>query len=205
VNYQELSATSRLNVIGNCGNDKPNSVYILPGDTTLSLATELQYELWGLWTNGCEMRLTKNNADNWYSADQSIVSIDKKDGLAFAKKIGKTTIQADYQNLSAPAVNIEVTAEEVLSVSIQPSANAAIAKGASQNYICSARTVIGGIEQPERFVTGEASFTSSQNTIAVIGANDGTNQIVNAKNKIGDTTIACHYGGKSSSSSLMVQ
>jgi len=205
VNYQEMSATSSLSIIGDCGNDKPNSVYILPGDTTLSLATELQYELWGLWKNGCEMRLTKNNADNWFSADKSIVSIDKKDGLAFAKKIGKTTIQADYQSLSAPAVNIEVTGEEVLSVSIQPSPNAAIAKGASQNYVCSARTVIGGVEQPERFVTGEATFTSSQKNIAVIGTNDGSNQVVNANNNIGDSTIACHYGGKNSSSSLMVQ
>lgn len=204
-NYNGLSATSSLNIDGDCGNKKPDSIYIVPGDTTLSLATELQYQLWGIWSSGCEMRLTKNNANNWSSGNTAVVSIDKKDGLALAKKVGATTIHADYQSLTATPVNITVTGEEVLSVSIQPAPSATINKNGSQTYLCSARTVIDGTEQPERFVTGEASFTSSQTKIAVIGANDGTLQTVNAKNKTGNSTITCHFGGKSASSSLTVQ
>jgi len=203
--YSGLSASTTLNVIGDCGNSKPVSIYIIPDNASLSVATQLQYELWGLWSNGCEMQLTRNNAQNWASGDESIVSIDKKDGLALGISNGTTTINADYQSLTTSTPVTVLGGEEVLSVSIQPAPSATLAKGQSLGYICSARTAINGVEQPEKWVTAEASFVSSNTKIATIGINNGSTQSVDAKNKAGHTTISCYYGSKSSASSLDVE
>ncbi|MEA1892082.1 MAG: Ig-like domain-containing protein [Campylobacterota bacterium] len=205
--HQNLNSSTTLSVLseGDCGNTKPQSIYIVPADATLGVAIEMQYELWGIWSNDCEMQLTRNEEQNWSSGDETIVSIGQKDGIALGISNGSTTINADYQTLTT-TTGIEVFGgEEVLSVSIQPAPTATIAKGASQDYLCSARTVIDGNEQPEKWVTGEASFSSSDTKIAKIGTNDGTRQWVIAQNKAGHTTITCHYGGKESSSSLNVE
>lgn len=197
--------TTSITVVASCGNHKPDSIYIRPENAIISINTEMQYTLYGLWSNGCTTELTKNNAGNWTSSDNKTVSIGKKDGIALAKKVGNTTINASYQNLTASPVNVSVTKEEVLSVSIQPAPLAILAKGASQAYLCSARTAIDGVEQAEKFITGLASFSVSDDNLAVIGSNDGTVQTVTALNISGNTTVNCNYGGKSSSSSLSIQ
>ena len=203
--FNGFSASTSLTIDASCGAEKPASIYIHPENAIISLNTEMQYTLYGLWSNGCIAQLTQNNAANWSSSDNKIVSIGKKDGIALAKKVGATTINADYQNLTAIPVNVTVTNEEVLSVSIQPAPSAILAKGGSQVYLCSARTAIDGIEQAEKFVTGLASFSSNDISLAVIASNDGSTQTVTAQNKAGSTTITCSYGGKESSSSLTVQ
>ncbi|KGJ97652.1 beta strand repeat-containing protein [Colwellia psychrerythraea] len=203
--FNGLSASTSLSVDASCGTHKPVSIYIHPENTVISVNTEMQYTLYGLWSNGCTTQLTQNNAANWSSSDNKIVSIGKKDGIALAKKVGATTINADYQSLTAIPVNVTVTNEEVLSVSIQPAPSAILSKGSSLNYLCSARTAIDGIEQAEKFITGLASFSSNDISLAVIADNDGSTQTVTAQNKAGSTTITCSYGGKESSSSLTVQ
>ena len=204
--FSGLSASTSLTVMSECGPGKPLTAFIIPDDATLSLNTQMQYNLYGVWTDGCTANLTKNNAASWSSADSSIVSIGKKDAIALAKKVGNTTIHADYQNVIATPVTITVPVnEEVLSVTIQPAPSATINQGATQAYTCSARTSVNGVEQPEKFVTGQARFSSSQTDIATVGSNNGTAQTVNAKNMSGNSTITCFYGGKISSSSLIVQ
>ena len=203
--FNGISASTSLTIDASCGTGKPDSIYIHPENAVISLNTEMQYTLYGLWSNGCTAQLTQNNAAKWSSSDNKIVSIGKKDGIALAKKLGSTTINADYQSLSAMPVNVTVTNEEVLSVSIQPAPSSILSKGASLSYLCSARTAIDGVEQAEKFVTGLASFSSNDISLAVIAGNNGSTQTVTAQNKIGSTTITCSYGGKESSSSLTVQ
>ncbi|WP_057829901.1 beta strand repeat-containing protein [Colwellia sp. TT2012] len=203
--FNGVSASTNLTVIASCGETKSESIYIRPVNATISLNTTIQYNLYGLWSDGCTSELTKNNASNWSSSDNKLVSIGKKDGIALAKKIGSTTINANYQGLTATPVTVTVSNEEVLSVSIQPAPSTILAKGNSQSYLCSARTAIDGIEQAEKFVTGLASFSSIDISLAIIAGNDGSTQTVTALNKAGSTTITCNYGGKSSSSSLTVQ
>ena len=202
--FQDITVTTSLTIEGSCGTHKPDSIYIRPENAAISVNTEMQFTLYGLWSNGCTSELTKNNASNWSSDDNKIVSIGKKDGIALAKKVGSTLINADYQSLSATPVNVSVTNEEVLSVSIQPAPSAIIAKGSSLSYLCSARTAINGIQQAEKFITGQASFSSSNINLAIIGTNDGSTQTITAQNTAGSTTISCNYGGKSSSSSLTI-
>lgn len=202
--FESESASTSLTVGGECGPGKPQRVFIIPNKATLSINTEMQFKLYGVWSDGCESQLTKNNANNWSSADSKIVSINQKSGIALGKKLGTTTITADYQHLTANPVNVQVIDEEVLSVSIQPAPSSVIAVNGSQNYVCSARTSVNGVEQPEKFVTALANFTSSNESIALIGNNDGSNQTVNATSSKGTSTITCYYGSKSASTSLIV-
>ncbi|PKH54905.1 hypothetical protein CXF83_07945 [Shewanella sp. Choline-02u-19] len=203
--FKGVSTSTSLTVGASCGNKKPDTIYIRPENAIISLNTEMQYTLFGLWFNGCTAELTQNNAGNWSSSDNKLVAIGKKNGIALAKKVGATKINANYQSLTATSVNVTVTNEEVLSVSIQPAPSAILAKGGSLSYLCSARTAINGIEQAEKFVTGLASYSSSDTRLAVIGSNNGTYQTITALSIAGNTTITCSYGGKDSQSKLTIQ
>ncbi|RLF27085.1 MAG: hypothetical protein DRN14_05860 [Thermoplasmata archaeon] len=206
VNYDEFSASTTLNVDGNCGVSKPQSVFIIPDNATLSVGTYMQYELWGVWSNGCEMELSRNEAQNWSSGDESIVTIERKNGRALGISSGVTTINASYQSLST-STGIEVLGvEEVISVAIQPAPTASMARNSTYpDYQCSTWLINEDGNMESRWITGDASWSSSDSAVASIGTNDGVRQSVDSYDTVGYTTITCHYGGKSSSSSLNVE
>lgn len=141
-----------------------NSIAISPGSVSIPLGILQPFTATGSFSDGTTQDITASV--NWSSSAQTVASITKS-GLATATSLGNTVISATSGALSNN-VSLNVNAANVSSLSINPG-NESIAQSTSQQLEAVGTFNDGGT----RTLTSQVTWSSSDTTVATIGASNG--------------------------------
>ncbi len=158
---------------------------------SLPLGLTQQYTALGTFSDGTSQDVT--GVATWSAGTASIASITTS-GLATGKNVGSTTISAMFESATGSA-SLTVTAANLNSISIQP-ANGSIAQGTKLQLAAIGTFNDGGT----RDITHQVSWSSSDTTIATVGASNG--QLFGAAS--GLVTITATLGSATTSVPLTV-
>ncbi|HEV2341917.1 MAG TPA: Ig-like domain-containing protein [Candidatus Acidoferrales bacterium] len=140
------------------------TIAISPNSLSIPLGVLQPFTATGSFTDGTTQDITASV--NWSSSAPTVASITKS-GLATATNLGNTVISA-----SSGAVNnnvsLNVNAANIASLSINPG-NGSIAQTTSQQFEAVGTFNDGGT----RALTSQATWSSSDTTVATIGATTG--------------------------------
>lgn len=140
------------------------TIAISPNSLSIPLGVLQPFTATGSFTDGTTQDITASV--NWSSSAPTVASITKS-GLATATNLGNTVISA-----SSGAVNnnvsLNVNAANIASLSINPG-NGSIAQTTSLQFEAVGTFNDGGT----RALTGQATWSSSDTTVATIGATTG--------------------------------
>jgi trimeric autotransporter adhesin len=155
-----VSGTATLNV----SSATATSIAVTPLNANLPLGLAQQYKAVGTFSDGTSQDLT--GVATWKSSVTSVASITTS-GLATGKNVGSTTISASFESATG-STSLTVNAANLNSISIQP-ANGSIAQGTRLQF-----AAIGTFNNGGTFdITHQVTWSSSDTTIATIGASNG--------------------------------
>jgi trimeric autotransporter adhesin len=187
--YSELSGSATLTVV-----DPPlSSVQVTPTNPSIPVGATRQFTATAVFSDNSIRDVTAQAT--WSSSDSAVsvvLSSGPTAGRASAVAEGKATITATYKGVSGTTVL--AVAGSVQSVSITPT-NPTTAVGLPVNFSATALLSNGST----LVVTNDASWVSSDPTVATITANGAATPI-----KSGTVTIAGGYLGKSGSTTLTI-
>ena len=175
-----VSGTATLTV----SSASATSITVTPAGASLPLGLTQQYIAVGTFSDGTSQDVT--GVANWSASPASIASITTS-GLATGKNVGGTTISATFETASG-STSLTVNAANLNSISIQP-ANGSIAQETKLQMAAIGTFNDGGT----RDITHQVSWSSSDTTIATIGASNGllfgaTAGLVNITATLGSVT-----------------
>lgn len=167
------------------------SIAVTPTNPSIPLGTLQQFTATGTFSDGTTQDIT--DTATWSSSKTGIASITAS-GLATARNLGTTTIAATLDSISG-SVTATVNAADLASLAIQPG-NTTIAVTTSQQF-----SAIGTFNDGSTHdLTTQATWTSSDNTVAKIGVNSGLAKSVGP----GSCTITATVGSVTASITLTV-
>lgn len=185
---------------------KLTSLSITPADPSLAQNTGMQFTATGIYEDNTTKDLT--DSVTWSTSDPSVVTVANisnalmasssassttKSGHAYAKGVGKTTVQASTGDTSG-TTTVTVTPATLLSLAITP-ANPSIAKGTNQQL-----TAVGTFsDNTTQDLTSTVIWTSSGASIASITSSGLASALA-----AGSTTITASSGTVSGSMTLIV-
>ena len=140
------------------------SIVVTPVNASLPLGLNQQYAAKAAFSDGTTQDVT--GAATWQSSSTQIASITTS-GLATAKNVGTTNISATFGS-ATNSTPLTVNAANLNSISIKPS-NGSIAQGTRIQLAAIGTFNDGGT----RDVTHQVAWSSSNTTIAVVGAANG--------------------------------
>lgn len=140
------------------------SIVVTPVNESLPLGLTQQYAANATFSDGTAQDVT--NVATWQSSATQIASITTS-GLATAKNVGTTNISATFGS-AANSTPLTVNAANLNSISITPS-NGSIAQGTKIQLAAIGTFNDGGT----RDITHQATWSSSDPTIASVGAANG--------------------------------
>jgi uncharacterized protein YjdB len=155
-----ISGTAALNVTSATA----TSIAVTPVAATVLLGLTQQYKAIATFSDATSQDVT--GVATWNSSAPSIVSITTS-GLATGKSVGSTAISATFGSASGNTT-LTVSAANLTSISIQP-ANGSIAQGTRLQFAAIGTFNDGGT----RDITHQVSWSSSDTTMATIGASNG--------------------------------
>jgi hypothetical protein len=176
----------------------PTSLVVTPAAPSILVNTTQPFVATLVYSDNTSLVVT-GSAD-WTSSDPTVATVTTTGGrggaagLATSYATGKTTITATYSGLSGTAL-LTVTDPPLSYVQVTTTTPNIPVQGVAQ---FTATAVFS--DNSTRNVTGQAVWTSSSTTIAVVGNNTGRATGMAA----GPSTITATYGGMSGSSVLTV-
>jgi hypothetical protein len=176
----------------------PTSLVVTPAAPSILVNTTQPFVATLVYSDNTSLVVT-GSAD-WTSSDPTIATVTTTGGrggaagLATSYATGKTTVTATYSGLSGTAL-LTVTDPPLSYVQVTTTTPNIPVQGVAQ---FTATAVFS--DNSTRNVTGQAVWTSSSTTIAVVGNNTGRATGMAA----GTSTITATYGGMSGSSVLTV-
>ncbi len=138
------------------------AIRLTPDHATLHPGAKQTYGIQQVWNDGTESAGTAADAV-WTSSDLSVATVSTA-GQASALKVGMATVTATLQGMSATST-LQVTARQILAVHVTPTL-ASLAVGGHQQLQTTAVYDDGSSGD----VTGQATWTSSDNSIVAIDA-----------------------------------
>ncbi len=113
-----MSIATLLSVIDGCNMPISEivSIHMVPDSATMSVGDEIQFVMYGVWSNGCEEDISRLPGAVWESSDHKVVSIQSAGGsagLATAKAVGTAKITGKYKgdgidtSVEAPVTVVE--------------------------------------------------------------------------------------------------
>jgi trimeric autotransporter adhesin len=140
------------------------SIAVTPPSPSIPLGTLQQFTATGTFSDGTTQDIT--GTATWSSSKTSVLTVTVS-GLATARNLGTATITAASGSVSG-ASTATVNAADLASLAIQPG-DVSIAATTSQQF-----SAIGTFNDGSTHdLTGQATWTSSDNTVAKIGGNSG--------------------------------
>ncbi|QFU21611.1 Ig-like domain-containing protein [Shewanella eurypsychrophilus] len=190
--YIGFTATAKLTVT----DAELSFIQVTPANVKVPVATEGQFEAWAFYSDNHSEEITK--VASWTSLNEDIVHIGTGSvagGFASALTAGNTQIKAQFNGMSSTA-NVEVTAAEVLELTISPE-NKTVASGLNQAYQAFARFSDGTSKE----VTLESSWQSSNLNAATIDMDGLAQTTIGGEYK---TVIKATYKGLTAETNLYV-
>ena len=167
------------------------SIAVAPANAAIPLGTLQQFTATGTFSDQSSQDIT--GTVTWSSSNNSVASITVS-GLATGRNLGSVTITATSGSISG-STPATVNAADLASLAIQPG-NVAIAQSTSQQFSAIGTFTDGSTHE----LTSQASWTSSDPTVAKIGSGNGFAKALSP----GTTTIAATLGQVSASITLGV-
>ena len=167
------------------------SIAVTPAAPSIPLGTLQQFTATGTFSDGTTQDIT--GTVTWTSSKTSVATITVS-GLATARNLGTTTITAASGSVNGTAT-ATVNAADLASLAIQPG-DTTIAATTSQQFSAIGTFNDGSTQD----LTGEATWTSSDTSVAKIGVNSGLAKGIAP----GSCTITATVGSLSASITLTV-
>ena len=175
------------------------SLEITPTNPTASLASQYQpFVATAIYTDYTTRNVTA--AASWSSSNGAVAVISSAGGTAGRATlltVGTSSISASYGGMSA-STTLTVVAKKVTAIQVAPT-NPTTVLGVNQPFVATAVYD----DSSTAAVTGGATWTSSDATVASIG-NTGGSTGVATPIKAGSTTITANYQGVSGTTLLTV-
>jgi uncharacterized protein YjdB len=179
-------------LLAGCGKSGPTlrSIQVTPASPSVAAGLTQQFQAVGTYSDSSTKDLT--STVNWSSSSTTVATI-AAGGLATSHAQGSATITASQNGVSGTAT-LQVTAPVLSSVAVSP-AGPTIPLGTLTQFTATGTLTDGSTQD----LTGTATWSSSDNTIASIAA--GGQATARA---IGSTTITATSGTTSGSTTLTV-
>ncbi|HJU84234.1 MAG TPA: Ig-like domain-containing protein, partial [Holophagaceae bacterium] len=174
------------------------SITVTPASQTIAVSTTLQYTATGNYSDGSIQDLTTLVA--WASSNPAVAGISGAagtEGLATGLSGGSTTISASLGGVIG-STDLTVTAATLVSIAVTP-ANSSLPRGFTQPMVATATFSDGSTQD----VTTQATWSSSNTTVAVISNALGNEGVVTAL-ATGTATLTATLNGVSGSTGLTV-
>jgi hypothetical protein len=174
------------------------SLQVTPTTPSAAKGTSLQFTAIATFSDNSTQDVTTQAT--WASNNGGVATISNatgSQGLATAVGVGTTTISATFGGLFASTV-MTVTAATLVSVEVTP-VNPSIAKGTNLQFTATAVYS----DNTTQDVTTQATWASTNTTVATIGNAPGNRGRANGNN-VGTSTIAATFNGVSGSTLLTV-
>ncbi len=155
-----ISGTATLTI----SSASATSITVTPTNVSLPLGLTQQFMAGATFSDGTSQDVT--GVATWKSSSTTIASITTS-GLATAKNVGSSNISATFGSVNG-STSLTVNAANLNSISIQP-ANGSIAQGTRLQLAAIGTFNDGGT----RNITHQVNWSSSDTTIAPIGASSG--------------------------------
>lgn len=168
------------------------SIAVSPSNPTLPLAVSQQFTAQATFDDNSKQDIT--GVAKWQSSASNIVSITGS-GLASARNVGTSTITAAFGGVNGTSI-VTVNAANLSSISIQLPQNGSIAQGTTAQATATGTFNDGST----RDITHQATWTSSDTSIATVGVNNGT---LSAKTP-GTITVKASLGSNNASAQMTV-
>lgn len=159
-----LSGVSSTNVNFQVTNAELVSINISPSNSSIANGLTQQFIATGTYTDTSTQDIT--NSVTWSSNDSNIASISNltgTNGLATSQNIGTTNIFASFGSITSPITNLDITAAELVSISVSPP-NPTIFNGLSQQFTASGTYT----DYSSQDITEQVTWNSSDTTTAII-------------------------------------
>ncbi len=172
-----------------------SSIQVTPQKTSVPNTIQVQFKAAGTFANGDTQDLT--TAVTWTSSSSSIATISNTAGsigVATAVQPGSANISAVFKGQVGTA-SFTVTNATLTSIAVTP-ANAAISVGSPQAFTAKGTFSDGSVIT----ITNQASWSSSNPSVATINANGSASGIAG-----GTSTISATLNGVSGTAILTVQ
>jgi len=167
------------------------SIAVTPASPSIPLGTLQQFTAIGTFSDGTTQDIT--GTATWSSSKTNVLTITVS-GLATARNLGTATVTAASGSVSGSAT-ATVNAADLASLAIQPG-DTTIAATTSQQF-----SAIGTFNDGSTHdLTGQATWTSSDNTVAKIGSGSGLAKGIGP----GSCTITATVGSVAASITLTV-
>jgi uncharacterized protein YjdB len=174
------------------------SLALSPSNASLAKGTSRQLTATGTYSDGSTQDLTTQVA--WTSSDGTIAAVGNgagTQGLVTGVGAGTATISAASGGVTA-STPLTVTAAQLVSISLSPPSTS-LAKGTSQRF-----AAIGTYsDATTQDLTTQASWTSSDATVAAVSNGAGTQGLVAAVG-VGSATVTATLSGVSGSAPVTV-
>lgn len=176
------------------------SLTVAPTTSSAISGNTVQYSATGIYSNGTSQSLTSVVA--WTSSDTAIASLNPNrqvdSGLASAKNAGTTTITASLSNINASGT-LTVSAATLLELAITPN-NPTLIAGLSQQM-----TVIGTYNNNTVVnLTTQAVWLPTDLNIVTMNDSGNSNSGLATAKSVGTTVVSASFGGKTSSTQILV-
>ena len=176
------------------------SIQIEPTNPSVAKGTTLQFAALGIYSDGTAYDLTTSAL--WDSSDTAVAQVSNaagSQGLLFAVARGTATVSAVMPHTQiSGSTTVTVTAATLTSISVEP-IELSLAAGTSEQL-----TATGLFSDGTKLdLTGEADWTTTSSSIAVVGNTIGNHGLVTGV-AVGNVTITATLLGKSGSSSVTV-
>ena len=173
-------------------------ITLTPVNPTIADGSTVSFTATGLFTEGPPQNVTATAA--WASSDEAVATISNaagSQGLATAVAAGTTIISASFGGVSGNTL-LTVTAAQLLQITLTP-INPVIADGTTVPFTATGLFTEG----PPQNLTANATWTSSDETVATISNAAGSQGLATAV-AAGTTIISASFGGVSGNTLLTV-
>lgn len=155
--------------------------------------------------DGCVANVTRDKGHfHLLNDSENIVELGHETGIATGLSLGVATIEGEYNADNQVTTSLTVIGEEVARVQISPIGPLAVGVGDNINLTCEMQQISGNELLPEENITDLTSWSINDSSIASLGANSVTAQVVQGVT-LGSTTALCQYGGKKGFMTIVVQ
>ena len=182
------------------------SIELTPASPFMALGTSLQFTATGNYSDGTTQDLTR--VATWRSSNRAVATISNSQssrGMARSVSQGTTEITATWGTMSnAVPVTLTVAAATLNSITVTP-ASATLYLGGRLQYTAAASytTTVGAVDFTQDLTT-QATWRSSDRSIASISNSTGSKGLASSVRSGGPVTISAGYGGKSGSAQLTI-